>query len=62
MIMEGVPASCMSEVKAWIAHPQAAVLAKDYGTVKVLNETAIQMDGLPMKTVDLIQGAMTKPQ
>ena len=62
MILEGVPASCMSEAEAWNNHPHAAVLAKDYGTVKVLNSTAIRFDGLPQKTVDLVQGAMTKVQ
>ena len=60
MVLEGVPASCMAEAKAWNEHPHAALLAKDYGTVKVLNSTAIRFDGLPQKTVDLVQGAMTK--
>ena len=60
MVLEGVPASCMAEAKAWNEHPHAAILAKDYGTVKVLNSTAIQFDGLPQKTVDIVQGAMTK--
>ena len=62
MVLEGVPASCMAEAKAWNEHPHAALLAKDYGTVKVLNSTAIQFDGLPQKTVDIVQGAMTKAQ
>ncbi|KAL8791762.1 MAG: hypothetical protein Q9195_005638 [Heterodermia aff. obscurata] len=60
MVLNNVPASCMSEAEAWKAHPHAALLEKDYGTVKVLNETAIQFDGLPKKTVDLVQGVMTK--
>ncbi|CAF9935297.1 MAG: hypothetical protein HETSPECPRED_009732 [Heterodermia speciosa] len=60
MVLEGVPASCMAEAKAWNEHPHAAILAKDYGTVKVLNSTAIRFDGLPQKTVDIVQGAMTK--
>ena len=62
MILEGVPASCMTEVKAWNEHPHADLLSKDYGTAKVLNSTAIEIDGLPQKTVQLVQGAMTKPQ
>lgn len=62
MILEGVPASCMAEVKAWNEHPHADLLSKDYGSVKVLNSTAIEIDGLPQKTVQLVQGAMTKPQ
>lgn len=52
--MEGVPAPCMAEAKAWNDHPHAGALAKDYGTVKVLNASAIEFDGLPQKTVDLI--------
>lgn len=62
MIMDGVPPSCMQEVKGWIEHPQARLLAQDYGTISILDETAIKIVGLPEKTVDKIQGAMTKPQ
>lgn len=62
LVMDGVPASCMSEVKAWNEHPQSRLLEKDYGTVSIVNDTAIKIVGLPEKTVDLIQGAMTKPQ
>ena len=54
--MEGVPAPCMAEAKAWNDHPHAQALAKDYGTVKLLNATAIEFDGLPQKTVDMIAG------
>ncbi|KAG6988513.1 hypothetical protein G7Y79_00072g097750 [Physcia stellaris] len=59
VVLEGVPAACMAEAKAWIEHPHAQSLAKDYGSVKILNATAIQLDGLPRKTQDLIQQAMT---
>ena len=52
--MEGVPAPCMAEAKAWNDHPHAGALAKDYGTVKLLNASAIEFDGLPQKTVDMI--------
>ncbi|KAL8792578.1 MAG: hypothetical protein Q9195_004800 [Heterodermia aff. obscurata] len=62
LILEGVPPSCMAEVNAWNAHPHAELLSKDYGTVKVLNSSAIEIDGLPRKTALLVQGAMTKPQ
>ena len=61
MIMDGVPPSCMQEAKGWIEHPQARLLAKDYGTLSIPNETAIKIVGLPEKTVDKIRGAMTKP-
>ena len=54
--MEGVPAPCMAEAKAWNDHPHAGALAKDYGTVRVLNASAIEFDGLPQKTVDMIAG------
>lgn len=62
MVMEGVPAACMQEVKAWNEHPQSRLLEKDYGTVSIVNNTAIKFEGLPEKTVDVIQGAMSKPQ
>ena len=62
LVMEGVPASCMREVEDWIKHPQAALLAPDYGTVTKINDTAIKLEGLPEKTVDLVQAAMSQPQ
>lgn len=62
VIFNGVPVSCMEEVKTWNSHPQSRLLEKDYGTVTVLNDTAIKIVGLPEKTVDLIQSAMSKPQ
>ena len=64
VVMEGVPASCLAEVKVWNDHPHSAALAKDYGTVKILDESAgkVEFDGLPQASVDLLTKAVKPSQ
>lgn len=46
-VINGVPASCMTQINLYNAHPNIADLNAMHGTTTIVNDTAILLTGMP---------------
>jgi hypothetical protein len=57
--LNGVPASCISEIETYNAQPNITAINAAHGTVTVLNSTAISVSGTPSHLTTYLESIAT---